>query len=194
MFERTNQSILTPHYSALITHDDNEDDDIFTLARKNHTLEEHTAPASDDLSKRKLKAAASKKGQVKNRPGPEKVLFDEEGEQTDFYKSGVDVEAGAAAEREEFLLSEKERMKLADKVDREVAREKKREKKRKRKEREREVREGLEGSDEEGIAVIGGGSGDESEEDVPRVDKRRREASVDDEEELALRLLGHCES
>lgn len=171
MFERKNQSILTPHYTALIAHDaDNaagageadDDDDVFTLARRDHNLSDDEEAdidvtlgaealaaelkqpliTSEDLSKRKLKAAASKKGLLKSRPGPEKVLFDEEtGEAREFYKSGVDVEKemSAADKRREYLEKEREIMKIQDKIDKEVAREKKKELKRKRKEREREV-------------------------------------------------------
>lgn len=169
MFERKNQSVLTPHYSALINHEDAEDeaDDVFTLARRNHDIDRDDADgvdgevqtaltnktpskatddaaekpliSADELSKRKQKLATTRKGQLRTRPGPEKVVFDEEGQQTTFYQAGLDAESGAAQQRDEFVKEERERMKEADKVDREVARERRREKKRKRKEREREV-------------------------------------------------------
>jgi len=157
MFERRNQSILTPHYSALVSHDDDEDE-VFTLARKDHALAdegndladgdlEPSAAASEplisseDLSKRKLKAGVSKKAILKNRPAAEKLVFDEEGNATNFYESGRQAELGAGdvAARKEFLEKERAQMREADKVDRAVAREAKREKKRKRKEREKEV-------------------------------------------------------
>jgi ATP-dependent RNA helicase DDX10/DBP4 len=157
MFERRNQSILTPHYSALVSHDDDEDE-VFTLARKDHALadegddlaegdlepkpvgaaSDEPLISSEDLSKRKLKAG------VKNRPAAEKLVFDEEGNATNFYESGAQAELGAgdAAARKEFLEKERAQMREADKVDRAVARDAKREKKRKRKEREREVSPG----------------------------------------------------
>ncbi|KIR51492.1 ATP-dependent RNA helicase DBP4 [Cryptococcus gattii Ru294] len=240
MFERKNQSILTPHYTALITHDaDNaagageadDDDDVFTLARRDHNLsddEEADIDAiigaealaaelkkplitSEDLSKRKLKAAASKRGLLKSRPGPEKVLFDEEtGEAREFYKSGVDVEKemSAADKRREYLEKEREIMKIQDKIDKEVAREKKKELKRKRKERERELRQ-MEMGDEP-VAYLGGDDGydsaDEgrslspspapSSEPERHAKKQRRgkvqkseDGDLEDEEALALRLL-----
>jgi ATP-dependent RNA helicase DDX10/DBP4 len=160
MFERTNQSILTPHYTALIAKDTEDDDnDVFTLARRDHDIDESipsfdpdsldpTATASigtpaqslvpsEDLSKRKLKAGTSRRGILKNRPAPEKVVFDDEGKATDFYKAGEEAEVDAAGDRIEFEMKERERMKEADRVDREVARERKREMKRKRKDRER---------------------------------------------------------
>jgi ATP-dependent RNA helicase DDX10/DBP4 len=157
MFERTNQSILTPHYTALISHEGDDGDDVFTLARRDHdldanvpqvdiTLPDSTATptaaplvSSEDLSKRKLKAGTSRKGIVKSRPGAEKVVFDELGNATDFYKAGVEAEVDAAGDRREFEKEERERMREADRVDREVARERKREMKRKRKDREREM-------------------------------------------------------
>jgi len=153
MFERKNQSILTPHYTALISHEDDnkdEDEEVFTIRRRDHDLElgegvEPAAPSkltsSEDLSKRKLREGTSRKAQLKNRPQGEKLVFDEDGVEKNFYEMGDDAEGGAGAQekREEYLQAERERMKVADKDDRELAREKKREKKRKRKEREREV-------------------------------------------------------
>jgi len=156
MFERRNQSILTPHYSALVSHDDDEDE-VFTLARKDHALEgegddladgdlDPTAPgapliSSEDLSKRKLKAGASKKQSIRNKPTGEKLVFDEEGQATDFYKSGRQEEelGGAEEARREFQERERERMREVSKIDREVARAARMEKKRKRKDKEREV-------------------------------------------------------
>lgn len=204
MFERKNQDILTDHYNKLISHED-DDDDVFTLARRDHELElsedEDGKPAaiitSEDLSKRKLKEMSTKKGQLRNRPGPQKVLFGEDGEQRDFYAAGIETEKMAAAERDAYVAAETERMKEADVVDRAVAREKKREKKRKRKEREREARAAAMMSDEEGVAFLGG-SDDESARSVsmsrspspqPEPASKRRKAVADDEEELALRLL-----
>lgn len=241
MFERKNQSILAPHYSALISHEDNEadagDDDVFTLARRDHDIDlpadeslfEETplagpstaaAPASDeplitseDLSKRKLKAATSKKALLKSRPAPEKVIFDEKtGQARNFYESGQDVEtaAGDQASRQKFLEEERERMREAHRVDKEVAKEKKREKKRKRQEREKG--RGSDDDEDEGLAVISGPedddgddfinglvgmldrNGDDSEDEAPRPSGKKSkkapaDADLEDEEALALRLL-----
>ncbi|WVQ85874.1 ATP-dependent RNA helicase DBP4 [Cryptococcus sp. DSM 104549] len=229
MFERKNQSILTPHYTALISHEDDaantadDDDDVFTLARRDHNLsgDESDSDAealtaelkkplitSEDLSKRKLKAATSKKALLKQRTGPTKVVFDEEtGEARDFYKSGKDVEQemSAADMRKAFLEKERENMKVQDKIDREVAREKKRELKRKRKDREREMREMESGDDEDGpVAYLGGADDDfasEGQSPSPspppapkeRSNKKQKRAEpsadLEDEEALALRLL-----
>jgi len=167
MFERKNQSILTPHYSALVAHDedatDDKDEDVFTLQRADHELEgddddefladmatttalnpaevKKALTTSEDLSKRKLKQGASRKAQLKSRSAPEKVVFDETGEVRNFYEAGKDAEigAGAKAKRQQHLEDERERMQAANQVDREVARDRRREKKRKRKEREKDV-------------------------------------------------------
>ena len=237
MFERKNQSILAPHYSALISHGDEAeegDDDVFTLARRDHDIEanenddllqETTTPADDtplitseDLSKRKLKAATSKKALLKSRPAPEKVIFDEvTGEPRNFYESGADLEtlAGGDAERKKFLEEEGKRMREAHRIDKEVAKEKKREKKRKRQERARGSDDEGEGDgSEDGLAVIGDGEvGDddddfinglvgmlsdreEEEEDRPKGKKSKSSSKnkkvddgLEDEEALALRLL-----
>jgi len=237
MFERKNQSILAPHYSALISHGDEAeegDDDVFTLARRDHDIEanenddllqETTTPADDtplitseDLSKRKLKAATSKKALLKSRPAPEKVIFDEvTGEPRNFYESGADLEisAGGDAERKKFLEEEGKRMREAHRIDKEVAKEKKREKKRKRQERARGSDDEDEGDgSEDGLAIIGDGEvghddddfinglvgmlsdREEEEEDRPKGKKSKSSSKskkvddgLEDEEALALRLL-----
>lgn len=237
MFERRNQSILTPHYSALVAHDEDaakngeeDDDEVFTIARRNHALDDEGADladgdlvptdraeatpliSSEDLSKRKLKAASSKKHNLKNRPAPEKLVFDDEGQATNFYESGVQAEQGAGAEaaRKEFFERERQQMREADKVDRAAAREAKREKKRKRKEREREVSLDVAGvyvthsqamdmgddydEDEGPVAYLAGGEDFDSTDDAPVVErssgkKQKQSATIEDEEALALRLL-----
>ena len=169
MFERKNQSILAPHYAALVAHDDDngagsgdDADDVFTLARRDHELDddvpnetlvnlESNLPqpstavstplmSSDDLSKRKLRAAGSKKAMLKTRPVAEKLVFDDEGHARDFYEAGQEAERGAGmvAVRQGYVEAERARMREADKVDRQVAREARKDKKRKRKDRERE--------------------------------------------------------
>ncbi|TXT03897.1 hypothetical protein VHUM_04320 [Vanrija humicola] len=209
MFERKNQDILTDHYSKVVAHD--IDDDEAADLGISEALADPSKPkpliTSDDLSKRKLKAASTRTGQLKNRPAPTKVVFGEDGEARDIYEKGIEAEQAAAATRDGYLAEERERMAAADIVDREVAREKRREKKRKRKERERELMGQY--SDDEGgtVAFIGGASGDEEpyegytgeyaasespEPEPTRPAKKMRDAApaaLEDEEELALRLL-----
>jgi ATP-dependent RNA helicase DDX10/DBP4 len=159
MFERKNQGVLAPHFSALVQHDDmpqNEDDDFLTLKARDHTLEDVglggtegpdgsiTAPVviSAELSKRKLKMGESKKAMLKNKTSGHKVIFDEEGEAHELYEMEPEEEftkrGNAQESRDEYLRVNREVMKEADLEDRRVAREKRQEKKRKRKERERE--------------------------------------------------------
>lgn len=165
MFERKNQGVLAPHFSALVTHDgvvqDGDDDDGFlTLKERDHTLEavgldvpagaagEETTgstPAltsAEMLSKRKLKQGESRKAMLKLKSGGHKVVFDEDGGAHEMYEmEGEDdfAERGdAEQQREEYLKVNREVMKEADVEDRRVAREKRQEKKRKRKDRERE--------------------------------------------------------
>jgi ATP-dependent RNA helicase DDX10/DBP4 len=241
MFERKNQSILAPHYSALISHENDaeggDDDDVFTLARRDHDidnadnddmLQETTTTnptddtpliTSEDLSKRKLKAATSKKALLKSRPAPDKIIFDEvTGEARNFYEQGTELEtlAGNDAERKKFLEEEGKRMRDAHRIDKEVAKEKKREKKRKRQERARvSDDEGEDGRSDDGLAVIGDGGeadddddfinglvgmlsdreeGKDEEEARPKSKKSKSKGKkvdddLEDEEALALRLL-----
>ncbi|WVO17535.1 ATP-dependent RNA helicase DBP4 [Cryptococcus depauperatus] len=219
MFERKNQSILTPHYTALVSHNEDQDgeDEVFTLARRDHDLEnvgndedfnagalqaelKNPLITSEDLSKRKLKAATHKKSLVTIRPAPEKIVFDDEtGEASTFYKSGVELERemAAAETRREFLEKEREIMKTQDRIDKNVARGKKQELKRKRKEREKELRAIEMGM--EPLAYTGDVSDDDRlllstspEPRQPGKRQKRPEASdeeLNNEEELALRLL-----
>ncbi|WWC98711.1 ATP-dependent RNA helicase DBP4 [Kwoniella sp. B9012] len=255
MFERKNQSILTPHYTALVSHGEAEDeeagdDDVFTLARKDHNLSDDDDEGSDgellkvaegkettaitglvkgsekplisseDLSKRKLKAATSKKSKLKTGGTGEKLIFDEvTGESRNFYETGKDVENQfmSEAKRREYLEEQREKMKVANEVDKLVAKEKRNELKRKRKEREREMRkEYMSDEDADGpVAYIGGvDHGDNSDIDErspspspePEVEVRNKKkrknkfkpdveeeleskGRLEDDEELALRLL-----
>jgi ATP-dependent RNA helicase DDX10/DBP4 len=151
MFERKNQSVLTPHYSGLIHHDvDEDDEDFITLKARDHGLEElaEDGTAADtaalaEPSKRKLKMGESKKAMLKMKGAGSKLVFDEKGEGREIYEMNdlEDFEKGgdAAAQRDEYVARERVNMEAATAIDRAVEREKRQEKKRKRKEREREV-------------------------------------------------------
>lgn len=149
MFERKNQDILSEHYNKLIDHseelsNDNEEEDFITLKRANHELEDAALPTyTDPVSKRKQKEMKSKKAMLKYKPAGKKLIFDAEGNPHEVYEIKDDKEfreGDVLGEGKKFAESERERLKSADVLDKQVAREKKREKKRKRKEREREVR------------------------------------------------------
>ncbi|KAH7107063.1 DEAD-domain-containing protein [Auriculariales sp. MPI-PUGE-AT-0066] len=144
MFARKNQGILSEHYSKLVERDaEDDDDDIFTLKRADHDLEEDGNAAQQNLSKRKQLVGTSKKAMLKYRSQASHIKFDDDGEarhaldiRDDEEFRGGDVEAAQRV----FAEQEKGRLKDADTMDRQVAKEKKQEKKRKRKDRERAER------------------------------------------------------
>ncbi|KAI0319352.1 DEAD-domain-containing protein [Amylostereum chailletii] len=153
MFERKNQNILSEHYTKLVdhSHDDDDEEDFITLKRADHGLpgdedlaHSDTADASENLSKRKQKMAKSKRAMLKLKGAPQRLVFDDEGNAHEVYEM-KDVEdvfgsnEGAVLEAgRKFVEGEMGRLKEADVKDKEEAKEKKREKKRKRKEREME--------------------------------------------------------
>ncbi|CCM05487.1 uncharacterized protein FIBRA_07708 [Fibroporia radiculosa] len=150
MFERKNQSILSEHYTKLVDHsiDRNQDadseDDFITLKRADHDLPgDGELPESEFTSKRKVKMAMSKKAIAKSGPKGNKLVFDEDGLAHEIYelKTTNEVFRGADDIKEagrKFAEGERGKMQEADVVDKAEAKEKKREKKRKRKEREKE--------------------------------------------------------
>lgn len=155
MFERKNQGVLAPHFSALVEHDvqtnGGDDDDFLTLAQRDHTLKDiglddqelpGTTPTAADMSKRKLKMGESKKAMLKMKQAGHKVVFDDQGEAHEMYEmqglDDYDKEGEAEEQRKLYVEKNREAMKMADVEDRRVAKEKRQEKKRKRKERERQ--------------------------------------------------------
>ena len=160
MFQRKNQGVLSEHYSRLIEDeqgDSETSEDFIKLERADHDLpvpssSSLAAPVlslsrdSSELSKRKLKLSRTKRAIVKHGANT-KLVFDDSGIAHGLYemadpdawyqdKGGLE---GAYAAGMEYAQGEREKMRVADVKDREVAREKKREKKRKRKEREKQV-------------------------------------------------------
>lgn len=143
MFARKNQNILSEHYAKLVDRDaagDDDGDDIFTLKRADHGLESDE-DAHANTSKRKQKIGVSKKAMLKYKEQPSHIKFDDAGEaqhalgikgDDEFRKGDV------KALQDEFAKKEKERLRDADTLDRQVAKDKKKEKKRKRKDRDRE--------------------------------------------------------
>jgi ATP-dependent RNA helicase DDX10/DBP4 len=153
MFERTNQNILSEHYGKLVdrTGDDligfgDEEEDFITLKRANHELPPSLQDpniVTENLSKRKRRALASKKALAKNAPNfASKLIFDEDGNAHNAYTMENDVEfrkGDVAAAGRVFAETERAKLKDADVQDKQLAKEKKQEKKRKRKEREAAV-------------------------------------------------------
>lgn len=219
MFGRKNQNILSEHYAKMVDHEDSGDEDFITLKRADHDLpgsKEAVGIEFEDLSKRKLKLSRTKRMVAKYGQLGQKLIFDEDGNPhevyemvgpEEFYKHGSDSvrEAGR-----KFAEGERGRLKEADVLDKQLAKEKRQEKKRKRKEREKGLRgdeDGIHGpvvaplSDEDGYVTAEFDLPSESESEVePPPPKRKkpsasgsslasRPQNLEDEEELALRLL-----
>lgn len=163
MFERTNQDVLSKHYSKLVVDGGNEsdsDDDFLSVKRRLNDADldaeiqkGHISNAKilDGLggdepyvvdSKRREKALQSKKKMLKFKGAPTKLVFDEDGNSHEVYELQDEDdfnEAGPADEqRQKFVDSESARVKEADVDDKQLAKQKKREKREKRKTRERE--------------------------------------------------------
>ncbi|KAI8335247.1 P-loop containing nucleoside triphosphate hydrolase protein [Choanephora cucurbitarum] len=200
--------------------EEDDDEDFLTIQRANHDLESEASSGEEmnqiegeNISKRKLKM--TKKERIKKMPRGEKTVFDEEGnahamyeliDEKDFLKDG-----DAKSQIKSFIQEKGELMETADKEDKEYAKQKKLEKKIKRKERERAaMRDEEDGSMDE--AMSGSESESESEEEEEEDRKRKwfedseseeedssnkkrvidieEPQTLEDQEALALKLLG----
>ncbi|PPR03363.1 hypothetical protein CVT24_012488 [Panaeolus cyanescens] len=205
--------------TAATNADDDDDFIVLKRANHDLSEDEAQAEQEkhEDLSKRKQKLGRAKKALITNGLGT-KLVFDDDGVAHEIYevadpdawyeqKGGLQ---GAMQEAATFAQQENVKMRIADVVDKAEAREKKREKKRKRKEREKAMMNNEAGevgayfeppSDDDGYVSpafdLPSESSDDEEEDS-RPAKRGKFASqrartpeddLDDEEELALRLL-----
>ncbi|KAF9485667.1 DEAD-domain-containing protein [Pholiota conissans] len=177
---------------------------------------------SGDLSKRKLKLGRAKQTIVKNGVGTKTVFDDEGNPHNIYEMADPDAwyadKGGLEGAKEEgMLFAQKEgsKMRVADMVDREEAKAKKQEKKRKRKEKEKEKERNEQpvgavfeaASDDDGYVSPEFDLPDlpsEDEDMAPPPSKRNKfdssnknpkasaDVGLDDEEELALRLLGRA--
>ncbi|KAG1046075.1 hypothetical protein G6F43_011172 [Rhizopus delemar] len=198
--------------------DQNDDEDFLTITRKNHELESDEEDIieahTENISKRKQNM--TKKERIKNMPRGEKLIFDEDGEahamyelvsEQDFLKDG-DVKSQIKA----FVDEKGQIMQNADIEDKELVKQKRLEKKIKRKERERaalreefeegasdedmeDAEESEEESEEEESKKRSWDEESESEEEE-HVNKKRvidieEPQTLEDQEALALKLLGH---
>ncbi|KAL5514712.1 hypothetical protein ACEPAG_2028 [Sanghuangporus baumii] len=178
------------------------------------------ASASDlhATSKRKLKIGQSKKAMLKYKGQGEKLLFDDEGKAHKIYEMREVEEEfkdrDALDVAKEFAEGERGKLKEADVEDKAQVKEKKREKKRKRKEKERQERAAAGSSGLQVGSTLDDGysspsfdfisSGSDADDDTYNVPptKKQKDAkrleiapteigtSLEDEEALALRLLG----
>ncbi|KAL7948580.1 DEAD domain-containing protein [Trichoderma barbatum] len=175
MFERTNQDVLSSHYSKLVLgggdagkDDDDEEDDFLAVKRRLNDDDVDVLTGKtpinaakvielggDDLyvvdSKRREKALQSKKKMAKFRGNSSKLVFDEDGEAHEIYElqdeEDFKQQGPAEEQRQKFLDSETVRVKEADVDDKLLAKQKKREKKEKRKAREAMEMAGGDGAD-----------------------------------------------
>jgi len=159
MFERTNQDVLTEHYTKLIDGDDTRDDgdgdeqnDFLTVKRRLSSVsslesdsgEKHIAkPKGVSLSidsKRKEKMLKSKKKLLKLKGKGTKLVFDDEGNSHQIYEledeNQFKQRGPADAQKTKFLEKEQGVLQAADLIDKQAAKAKKKEKREKRKARE----------------------------------------------------------
>ncbi|KAL6882852.1 DEAD domain-containing protein [Trichoderma longibrachiatum] len=166
MFERTNQDVLSSHYSKLVLDggdaakggdEDDEDDDFLAVKRRlnDEELDQIASKAppnnakiiplgGNDLyvvdSKRREKALQSKKKMAKFLGNGSKLVFDDDGNAHEVYElqNEEDFKQEGPAEelRKKFLDTETVKVKEADVDDKMLAKQRKREKKEKRKARE----------------------------------------------------------
>lgn len=160
MFERTNQDVLSSHYSKLVGDDekgDDSDDDFLSVKRRlnDDDLASESKKANvnepkvlqlggDEAyvidSKRREKAMQSKKKMLKFKGNPSKLVFDEDGNTHEVYElqdeADFNEQGPADEQRQKFVESESARVREADVEDKQVQKQKKREKKEKRKARE----------------------------------------------------------
>lgn len=122
--------------------DDDDDDDPFdhTDGVKSITIQGARAPLILD-SKRREKLLKSKKKLLKLKDKGSKLVFDDEGNAHPIYEledeDAFKARGGADEQRRNFVQEEEERVKVADRQDKEVEREKKRVKRDRKKQRER---------------------------------------------------------
>lgn len=218
---RQNQTVFSEHYQRMLddTFDASSDDELLTLRRADHDLDETPPVRETHISKRKLMQGRSKKAMAATgaRGSGDRIVFDDEGNARALYELQNEKEfqnVGDPAEQvKRWREAEAAQLAAADVEDKSRVREKRKEKKRKMKERMREAEEDEamhsydSGEDPaNGLAslVIPGEesgresddsphreSGEESEDvDDVRPGKRRKSAhSLTEQEALAMRLL-----
>ena len=196
MFERTNQDVLSSHYSKLVLDgegkaegSDDDDADFLSVKRRlnDDDLDEESkkAPASSIKvieglggkepfivdSKRREKALNSKKKMLKFKGNPTKMVYDEDGNPHAVYELTNEAdfqEEGPAAElRQRFVDEEAAKVKEADVDDKQLLRQRKREKKEKRKAREAMERAGIDPDEAPPLVQLGGRDDNEDDGNDP---------------------------
>lgn len=164
MFERTNQDVLSSHYSKLVLNgdeeggDDDDEGDFLSVKRRlnDDDLDEEAKNAFKSSakiiegiggeqpfivdSKRREKALKSKKKMLKFKGNPTKLVYDDDGNAHEVYElqdeDDFNQEGPAEELRRKFVEDETTRVREADVDDKQLAKQKRREKRDKRKARE----------------------------------------------------------
>ncbi|KAK7418948.1 ATP-dependent RNA helicase dbp4 [Neonectria punicea] len=164
MFERTNQDVLSSHYTKLVIGDDEKDgddedeEDFLSVKRRlnDDDLDEESKNAFESSakiingmggnepyivdSKRREKALKSKKKMLKFKGNPTKLVYDDDGNAHEVYElqdeDDFHQEGPAEELRRKFVEDEATRVRDADVDDKQLAKQKKRDKRDKRKARE----------------------------------------------------------
>lgn len=209
MRNRKNNTILSEHHAKLVKESEGdftsvmegEDEEFMVLKRQDHALDdtvpevemEHGTSEKAKKAERKLR---KKELQQKGAKG-ERLIFDDEGTAHPLYEMGTEADFKAEGAADDQILRRVEEgrkiMSEADVQDRDTAREKRRAKKLARKLRDREEA-GLGASE---MHVTLGPASDEDEEmsgdedeEVGGDVKRHKPMDLEEQEALALRLLG----
>lgn len=210
MFERTNQDVLSSHYSKLVVDgndgEEDSDDDFLSVKRRlnDDDVDEELRKADPNApkvihglggdeayvidSKRREKALTSKKKMLKFMGAPTKLVFDDEGGSHAIYEmqdaDDFNKQGPAAEQRQKFVESESARVREADVEDKALQKQKKREKKQKRKERDALESQGIDPDDGPQLA-----SGYDDDEDplallrsLPLAEDGRDDSSEADDE------------
>lgn len=210
LFGRTNQTVLSDHYAALLDQPEPEDDDgdLLTLARADHELDEapEPEPPSSHLSRRQLQRGTSKKAMASAglRGSGDRVVFDDEGMPRSMYE--IQDEAAFRAQGDvqtqihEHEQAERQRMAEADVLDKDRAKQKRQEKRRRMKEMERLLAEkhGVRARTEDDYGneaevldlVLPGEEEEEEGEEEEEAPRKRAKTDLASQEDMALRLLG----
>lgn len=163
MFERKNQNVLSQHYAKLIDTgpslpDAGLDDDVFTLKRRDHDVDDDVEDRVGEMSKRKQRQLLSKKQISKMASKGTRLLFDEQGEAHPLYEmeneSDFERRGAARDQIESYVLDQKRAMSTADTTDKQAVKEKRRELKQRRQQRDLESSVQTGEDQEQGSRVI----------------------------------------
>ncbi|OAR02545.1 hypothetical protein LLEC1_06251 [Akanthomyces lecanii] len=191
MFERTNQDVLSAHYSKMVVDGDkaadyDSDDEFLSVKRRldDDDLDAESRKANPSGpkviyglggeepyvidSKRREKALQSKKKMLKFMGNSSKLVFDDDGNSHEIYELQREEDFKSAGDadtqRAQFLEGETVRVRAADADDKALAKQKKREKKERRKALEREEHQDGDGDEDgdEAPQLVGGGDSNEA--------------------------------